>query len=312
MPIPAYAPEDLALFSTVICRAVSYMNWNEDISKSTRGPETQEVQCMQIKDGLFFAGNYAEHEGIAHLFMAFGVSNHASLIRLLRYCYRILMMSPSERSEKLGKGIQHQFSPTENITLGYAHESLTLLPPLTLLECQEIKNMVEATKLPTVPNPQMWFFRKFLGVTKKIPGLTKPTATSFNYAGNYSNTHEVNLILDGSAAHAELKLSWILASAYEKNAMTGPDRVALGGLKNTCLYCNAWLLHFRAWMLRVHDVRVSMPRNDQRVKAVGKGSRPKNIPQLQASTREFGKALFNGEANNECSDLTALEREAYW
>lgn len=312
MPMPVYAPEDLALFSTIICRAVSYMEWNEELSQSSRGPETQEVQCMQIKNGLFFAGNKTEHQGIAHLFTAFGISDHHSLILLLRYCYGILKMTPSERLEKLGKGIQHQFSPTEVITLNYAHESLTLLSPLTVQECSDIKSMVLATKMPTVPNPLMWFIRKFLGVTKKITGLTKPTARLFNYAANYSRTNEINLVLDGGEAHAELKLSWVLASAYEKGDLSGKDRVTLGGLKNTCLFCNAWLFHFRAWMLRVHDVRISMPPNDKRVKAVGKGSRPKNIPQFDNSTRAFGKALFNGEANNECSDLKALEQEVAW
>lgn len=308
--MPVYSAEDLAVFSTVIARSACLRDWGADLGQGAP-VAVQEVQCMQIGDSLHVAGNGVEHVAIANYFRAFGVSDHASFIRCLQYSHWILETPFNQRAAVIGRGFVGQYSAQERATLNYAPGSLANIPPLAAQDIQAARALVTTTVLPAAPDRQLaWFLRKFSGAPA-IAGLNRPTATAFNYAGNYNGLHEISLINDGTGVHAELKLLRALTYAHTNNLLrirTGTVRV--GGLKRTCAFCAAWIGRFHPWIRLQYRVQIELPANDTRAMGGGAGLRPTGVG--EGGFGNYVQALFNGAANDHCGDVAAFVGDGEW
>jgi hypothetical protein len=284
--------------------------WDADLGLGAP-TAVQEVQCMQIGDALYFAGNGIEHMAIASFFRAFGVSDHTSLINCLKYCHWMLSTPHHLRTAVLGRSFHGGYSPQETATMAYAAASLAHIPALSAAEILAARGLITTAALPAAPQrPLAWCLRKFVGAAA-IAGLNRPAATLFNYPVNYNGVHEINLVNDGSNVHAELKLLRLLTYSRTNNLLRGAvGAVRVGGLKRTCAFCAAWINRFHPWMRLQYRVTVDLPANDTRAMGGGAGERPSGVG--EAGFGNYVQALFNGAANDLCADVAAHANDAEW
>lgn len=310
MPIPAYTAEDLALFSTIIARAACMRSWDAGIGQGAP-TAIQEVQCMQLGDALYFAGNGIEHMSIASYFQAFGVSDHASLINCLKYSHWLLSTRPDQRKAIVGHDFKGGYSAQERATLDYAAASLVHIPALTAQEIVNARELVTTAELPAAQMRNLaWCLRKF-ATADSIHGLARPAATLFNYSVNYNGLHEINVLNDSSDVHAELKLLRLLACTRTRSFLHGTaSNARIGGLKRTCAFCAAWINCFRPWIERQYRVTLSLPANDTRAMGNGAGNRPSDVG--EEGFGNYVQALFNGAVNSLCQDVDAHRHDAEW
>lgn len=309
--MPDYTAKDLAVFSTIISRAACLRGWGAELGQGV-GVAVEEVQCMQFRESLYIAGNGVEHQMIADLFRAFGVSSHDSFIGCLKYCHWLLSMPFVSRTAEAGKTFTGAYSPQETATLNFSPESLGHIPGLTPEERTQARDLVRISVLPPAgPTRTLaWFLKKFTSAAA-LQGLTRPTATTFHYATQYNGVHAINLIQDSTTVHAELKLLRMLAYAHNNNLMlkkTG--RVRVGGLKRTCAFCFAWIERYKSWMFKEYNVRIDLPEHDNRAMGGGAGDRPNGVGEQQFGL--YVQALFNGAENNNCQDIEAHAPDVDW
>jgi hypothetical protein len=311
MPVPAYTAEDLTVFSTIIARAACMRGWDADLGQGAPAA-IQEVQCMQLGDALYFAGNGIEHMAIASYFRAFGVSDHTSLINCLKYSHWLLSTPAHQRSAVVGRAFTGGYSPQETATMNYAAASLVAhIPALSAQEITDARGLVTTAALPAAPVRGLaWCLRKFAGAAA-IAGLNRPAATLFNYPVNYNGLHEINLLNDSTNVHAELKLLRLLTYTRTQNLLHGTASDArVGGLKRTCAFCAAWINRFRPWIGLQYRITLTLPANDTRAMGGGAGDRPSGVG--EAGFGNYVQALFNGGANSLCVDVAAHSNDAEW
>ncbi|KQQ55737.1 hypothetical protein ASF84_10415 [Pseudomonas sp. Leaf127] len=267
---------------------------------------------LQIGEVLFIAANGEEHLSIQKLFSAFGVVNHASFLLLLKYCYTLLN-TESGRKDTFGIGFDYTFSDQEKLTLSFARTSGMIFPQLSHAQIIEAKTLVQQDSVsPNMEKRRLaWFLKKFAGV-KKTPGPnlhTRLPLQGWGESKSYpSKANEIFIITDVSKVHAELKLLKVLTVGYMTGALSRTtQRYTLGGLKRTCLFCEAWIDFYKRWMLMKYDVRLQLPVNDTRVKGQGAGHRPVLPAERLVGESRYANTLFNGELNNPCLDLSGMD-----
>ena len=191
--------------------------------------------------------------------------------------------------------------------------ALTLAPrPFTALSVDEIRvagTLLKGTATGEINHKLGWFLRKFVGAG---PLSTKPYTRAkpkngVAFVSNTTATAEVNVVKDIADVHAELKLlAYLFDRIKPAPTLWKHKTVSVGGLKKTCNYCAKWIGHFGGYMQEIIELDVTLPTGDDRPLGSGAGKRPQ-LASLESSKNAYLKAMFNGEANSLCADLTELK-----
>lgn len=313
MKIPRYAPEDLVMFATVIAVSARQRDWAVDMLPAGGGSGKQtvtEVQCMTLgREGLYVACNGGEHLAVQHFFNAYGVSNHKTLIECLRYSLWILTLDQPSRGPEVGKGYNAPNLGDEltNINRGGRAKYLA---PLTPVEIATVKRLVMCTVLPEAKERKLAWFVKKLAQSRPLAGLAPPGADTSICSATYKAASDFVLLDTGGAAHAELKLLSLLATACIKNTLPSAHRtVAIAGLKIACKGCAPWMKRFSNWVGTKYEVRLTHEVQDRLGEPhAAAGERPVNAATDTLGT--YVRALFNGTSTANFLDVDAAVDDA--
>ncbi|TBU95654.1 hypothetical protein [Phytopseudomonas dryadis] len=310
MPISAYTPKDLVLFSTIINAATRQKNWDTELTDKAAGSKVEEVQCMRIDERLFIACNYGEHARVDSFFKAFGVTDLDTFLQCMRFCHGLLKMNHSDKISSLGRSFTACYSEPEKASCTYAAAS-TAVTALSADELEFISNLLKKT--PAIPadiqaKRILWALRK-LTDAGAITDFTKPSSTKSLMTKNYdTNPNAINLLNDSLTVHAELKLLRLLTQTkIGDNPLNTHKSAAIGGIKRACQSCSKWIASFVKWIKAQFDVDIELPAPDTRVSASGDGDRPQIDKDRIEVYGEYVVNLFKGGKNDNFLDLPAAE-----
>ncbi|MBX8484830.1 nucleic acid/nucleotide deaminase domain-containing protein [Pseudomonas cichorii] len=327
-------PNELCYISTIIKAAAATRDWNAVLGSRAAG-KVQEVQCMRIKDKLFIAGNFDridEGELIKSYLASFGVSNRAEFESCMRYSHELLSMDstlwiavdkhkvtndPGYTARKVAVDSHRmpKYSPQDNSVIqGFAEvKPIFLASPPTNEHVGAMMDLIATPKSTDLSRNQKlsWFLRHFLGVSE-ASGATKATGQPNAFTSSYAASGEINIVKSIKDVHAEL----VLLSFLTREVLANPVKfsgqtVYLGGSKNACLWCKAWIDNYRKWIKEWFNVKILLPSEYtseieafKRPNGSGAGKRP--MLDGMPYSGEFAKALFNGGGGGSCADLAAL------
>ncbi|QCP48074.1 hypothetical protein FAZ95_02045 [Trinickia violacea] len=329
---------ELCYISTIIKSAAAITDWDAALGNNKAG-KVQEVQCMQIKDQLFIAGNFYridEGAAIKSYLSSFGITNRYDFESCMQYSHELLTMNNERwlkiqnkketddatfnlKKIKIDVHTMPKYSGQDNLVIhGFAESK-----PVFLMEAfgdDKIGAIMDLLAKPRKDQPNRneklsWFLRRFLGVAESL-GAVKATGGPHGYVGSFSESKDVNIVKSEKGVHAEL----VLLSFLTRAVVDSPDKfygqtVYLGGSKNTCLWCKAWMDHYRKWIKEWFSMKLILPNEyTHEIEALirphgsGAGNRPKWEGMAYAG--ESAKALFNGSAGGNYADLADLEGPA--
>ncbi|AHF66627.1 MULTISPECIES: hypothetical protein [Pseudomonas] len=327
-------PNELCYISTIIKAAAATRDWNAALGTRTAG-KVQEVQCMRIKDKLFIAGNFDridEGELIKSYLASFGVSSRTEFELCMRYSHELLSMDSTRwiavdksketndagypsRKVAVDSHRMPKYSPQDNSVIqGFAEvKPIYLGNTPTHDQIDAILDLIAKPKSTDLTRDKKlsWFLRHFLGVSEAT-GATKASGQPSGFVKSYADSGEVNIVKSIKDVHAEL----VLLSFLTKEVLANPVKfnghtVYLGGSKNACLWCKAWIDNYRKWIKEWFNIKILLPSEYtsgieafKRPNGSGAGKRP--ILEGMPYSGEFAKALFNGAGGGHCADLTAL------
>lgn len=322
---------ELSYISTIIKAAAATRDWSATLGSKTAG-KVQEVQCMKIKDKLFIAGNFDKiDEGalIKAYLSSFGVSNRSEFDNCMRYSHELLSLdnqqwlridktkvaNDSYRLRKVTVDIHTipKYSPQDNSVIqGFAAvKPIFLASGFSDEELGAVMNLIAKPSSTESSRNQhhAWFLRHFLGISE-ASGAIKANGQPNAYVNRYSASLDINIVKSIKGVHAELTLLTFLARELLTNPLELSGQVIyLGGSKNACMWCKAWIDNYRRWIKEWFGVKILLPseytsaiEDLKRPNGSGAGQRPtlEGIPY----SGEFAKKLFNGEAGGNCLDLT--------
>jgi hypothetical protein len=301
-----FTSNQLSVVSTVLARCATLRDWSTDTEVKDTGDSIQEVQCLEADDKLYIAGNHSEHTAVGDFLNAYGVNSRASLLKCLAYADWLLTLTFTTRAATTGMAYSCEYSEQELNALKLADR------PFEALSDAEVRvacTLLNGTATGVIDQKLGWFLRKFVGAgpLSRTPYVRAKPTNGVAFVTNGTATAEVNVVKDNNDVHAELKL---LAYLYDRVAVSpGPWRhktVSIGGLKKTCNYCAKWISHFGGYVKEKIDLGVALPTGDDRPLGSGAGKRPLSV-HLDKMTNPYLKAMFNGEANSLCADLTELK-----
>lgn len=288
---PLYNSESLCILSTILKCATRSQTWSNLGTKNNRMTQ-EEVQMMCIDNNVFIACNNNGHSFIESYLNAFGVTDLTSFLTALKWTHSILTADIAELKTLYSTDNRSTYSEQEIATLNNFKfpSNLTKTTPQDVKTY--IKNCVGLTvqenrrKNITAFNPnnrngwQTRAFQQLLGVyipsrvTVKNypynPNCSLPPTGVFNLVKTNNIVdviHPLNIISDSGTSHAELKLlSYLCKLVFSAKVLPG-KKVYLGGSKGACKKCTAWIETYKRWLYDHHEVKLILPKNDNRPSA---------------------------------------------
>ncbi|WP_035054266.1 hypothetical protein [Andreprevotia chitinilytica] len=308
-----YTPKALAYISTIIKVAGSVTDWSAGLESETE-VTVQEVQCMQIDDYIYIAGNENEDAHIKNFLERFVVGNELEFQYCLRYANGLFKLAynfrkaPKKKPKStdpavIGVYYPHLYSAQDlNVINGFSAKKPDFLLDLTPDVINEMRRLITTAVANDDEKKLSWFLRKFVGV-KAAQGAIKASGAPNAYLAMYNKSTAINVLQSKPAVHAELVLLTFLAEsiADDPSLFTGKT-IRIGGAKKACSYCAYWIRNYRRWILNTYDVTLEFPVDDggdPRSVGSGAGNRPTSAKLI--SLGDYPALLFNGTAGSSSS-----------
>lgn len=309
MPIPDYTAKDMVLFSTIIKTSARLHDWANalPVVAGVDGIQTvQEVQCMRLNGALYIAGNHTDCNAIYSFLGAFGVTDHDSLLKCLSYSHWLLTMTRAEKGD-FARTYNDSFDGQDNEAYMYSRQSAALLPAIDKVDAKKLVNRTDWSDLSEAEKRLSWFLKKFTGM-KKMLNFERPADSKIRRNANYLGDVDLVLVNDTQDIHAELKLMRLLTeAALLAKIPRSKSQISLGGSKAACKFCAPWISCFQFWVKPQFGMTIELPAGDPRASGGGSGCRPDLTAEKKKPFSYLVNALFNGNANNVGTDITALK-----
>lgn len=266
-----YTADNLAIMSTILACATRTQCWTTVGTRGTAATQ-EEVQMLRVGQQLFIACNGNGHTAISEFMTAFGVRDEASFIESLRWTHAVLTLSPTQLTRlQRDEARRSRYSEQEMNTINAFRFPSKIAKTVTTGDAKTIFDCA-ARPEHEPETPTDWKagrFRHLLGSYRRPtegPYASPPNAavvTTRTYAQAH-NDAAIVLVADTTAqVHAELKLLSRLAKMVVEGRVAVTE-VQLGGLKNACTRCDAWIRTFRSWLQDRKGIRLKVPHNDHR------------------------------------------------